>query len=165
MITLQFIGGEGIGAWLIGWMSAGHLSHVDAVMSDGRLLGARSDRCRTADGKAWIPAGVQIRPATYIGQPRIVVRFDVAATAQQETIFWDFLNKQLRRPYDFEAILGFVFNRDWRETDSWICSELICAAIEKAGIIPPLYLAANRITPVAAALALSMRTAGITLIA
>ena len=46
-------------------------------------------------------------------------------------------------------------NRDWRNPDSWICSELQTAAGEKSAILRPLYLAANKITPVASALVYS----------
>jgi uncharacterized protein YycO len=128
------------------------------------LLGARSETYhnRAGDISLSIPPGVRIRPANYVGHPKTVVRFSIAATEDQERIFYDFLSRQLGRPYDYEAILGFVFDRDWRETDSWICSELVMAALEKAGIIPGLYLPANRITPVASALAISMICNGLT---
>lgn len=156
-IQLQFIGGHNFTSKLIGYFSAGHLSHVDVVMPTGRLLGARSDRCRGKDSlNAWdIPSGVRIRPPNYIGHPHALVRFDIPTTPDQERIFFDFLSKQIGRPYDYEAILGFMFSRDWRETDSYICSELVALALEKAKIVPCLYLAANKITPVALALAVS----------
>lgn len=67
----------------------------------------------------------------------------------------EFLMSQLGKPYDYEAIWGFLLNRDWREPDSWICSELQARALEVAGIVPCLYLACNKITPVALALAVS----------
>lgn len=163
MITLQFIGQHDFLSRAIGWFSAGHLSHVDVVMPNGGLLGARSDhyRSRAGDTSLEVPAGVRIRPANYVGHPKTVVRFSIAATTDQEKTFYDFLSRQIGRPYDYEAILGFVFNRDWRETDSWICSELVMAALEKAKLIPELYLAANRISPVAAALAISMISTGL----
>jgi hypothetical protein len=163
MITLQFIGAEGFRSRLIGWFSAGHLSHVDVVMFDGQLLGARSDtcKCELVGRTIEIPPGVRIRPPNYIGHPRSLVRFDIPATVEQERIFFAFLIKQIGRPYDYEAIMGFIFNRDWRETDSWICSELVAAALERAKIVPELYLAANRITPVSAALAVSVLSTGL----
>lgn len=151
MITLQFIGGAELSSRVIGWFSSGHLSHVDVVMPDGSLLGARSDK---VGGQ---PTGVRIRPPVYMADAERVVGFTLlGTTAVQEGVFYDFLYKQLGKEYDYEAILGFMFGRNWRETDSWICSELVAAALEKAQIVLPLYLAANKITPVSLALALSM---------
>ena len=76
-------------------------------------------------------------------------------TAEQKAAYLAFLYDQVGKPYDSEAIWAFLFNRDWRETDSWICSELAAAGAEHAKIVPPVYLAANKITPVAFALAMS----------
>lgn len=76
-------------------------------------------------------------------------------TTTQNTTFHAFLHSQLKKPYDSEAIWAFLFNRDWRETDSWICSELQAAGLEQAGVSPRLYLAANKITPVSLALTAS----------
>jgi hypothetical protein len=148
LICLQFVGDNDIGSRLISWFSAGHLSHVDAVLPDGRLLGARSDKVGGA------PPGVRIRPPDYVHFARKVA-LSMPATDSQMTAFYDFLQRQIGRPYDMSAIWGFVFGRDWRETDSWICSELQAAALEAAGVVPQLYLAANKITPVSLALAVS----------
>jgi hypothetical protein len=54
-IKLRFVRGLDFSSRVIAWFSAGHLSHVDAVMPDGSLLGARSDVIKG------IPTGVQIR--------------------------------------------------------------------------------------------------------
>jgi hypothetical protein len=43
------------------------------------------------------------------------------------------------------------------DSDAWYCAELVMAMLEKADVLGPLYLAANKITPVAAALAVSAR--------
>jgi uncharacterized protein YycO len=132
----------------IAWFSAGHFSHVDAVLPDGRLLGARDDH---VGGQ---PPGVRIRPPNYVKWSRRVV-MKVPASAEQTYKFYAFLRDQLGKPYDSEAIWAFAFNRDWRAPDSWICSELQSAAGEYSGLMPRLYLAANKITPVACALAFS----------
>lgn len=150
VVTLQFIGGDDLISRGISWFSAGHLSHVDICMPNGKLVGARTQSYKG------IPAGVQERPANYFGKAQHIVRFNLPATDTQARIFYDFLGKQIKRPYDYAAIWGFVFGRDWRETDSWICSELAAAALERAKIAPKFYLAANKITPVALALACSV---------
>jgi uncharacterized protein YycO len=147
-IRLQFVCEAALSSQAIAWFSSGHFSHVDCLLDDGTLLGARSDQ---VGGKL---AGVQIRPQGYVKWARRVV-MKVPCTINQKKAYHDFLFSQLGKPYDSEAIWAFLFNRNWRETDSWICSELQSAAGEKSGILPQLYLAANKITPVACALAFS----------
>ena len=44
------------------------------------------------------------------------------------------MNTQLGKPYDFTAIFGILIDRNWREDDSWFCSELVAWACEKAGV-------------------------------
>jgi uncharacterized protein YycO len=149
MVQLQFVCENAISSQAIAWFSAGHFSHVDAVWGNGAdLLGARSDN-PGGYGK-----GVRARRANYLTFSRRVL-FAIPATQEQDLKWQQFLNNQQGKPYDSEAIWAFLFNRNWREQDSWICSELQAAALEHAGIIPPLYLAANKITPVSLALAVS----------
>lgn len=147
-IKLQFVCEAALSSQAIAWFSAGHFSHVDAVLPNGMLLGARSD---SVGGK---PAGVQIRPPNYVKWQRRTVMV-VPATSVQTKAFYDFLNAQVGKPYDDAAIWAFFFNRNWREADSWICSELVSAAGEACAVFDKLYLAANKITPVSCALAYS----------
>ena len=86
----------------------------------------------------------------------------IASTKQQEKAWIDFLTKQMGKPYDSTAIWGFAAGRNWRETDSWFCSELGAASIEAAKAVPALYSPANKITPSALALTLSALGAQIT---
>lgn len=148
MIRLRFIEGKDLASKAIAWFSQGHMSHVDCLLPDGRLLGARSDV------RGDIPPGVQIRPGDYVKNVPVVLMGIPCAPSQEET-FYDFLYGCIDAPYDHEAIWGFAFNRDWRDPSAWICSELQAAALEHSGISPRLYLAANKITPVALALAVS----------
>lgn len=141
MIPLQFVLGTGISSQAIAWMGSGHFSHVDAVDPKGNLYGARSDRVGYAN------PGVQLRPAFYEKWKRRAVMV-LATTKAQEKRFWDFLYAQRYKPYDSTAIWGFVNGRDWREDDSWFCSELQTAALEHAGVIPQLYTPFNKISPV-----------------
>jgi hypothetical protein len=143
-VKLRFVRGLDFSSRVISWFSAGHLSHVDAVMPDGMLLGARSDVIQG------IPTGVQVRPSRY--EPvALEVVMDIPATAFQEAAFYGFLREQLGKPYDRSAIWAFAFNRDWHDTNAWICSELQAAALESAGILPKLFEEVNKITPVALA--------------
>lgn len=146
-ITLQFVGGDDMLSRTIEWFSAGQLSHVDAVLPRGRLLGAR---LLGPHGR-----GVQIRPPGYEPFARRIV-VTVPASAQQAATFHAWLRQQIGKPYDWRAIAGFFIARDWREEDSWFCSELIARGLEIAGVFRwPLYLPVSKITPVTLAVTLS----------
>jgi len=151
-VKLQFVYGSAIASRAIAWFSAGagskRLSHVDAVLDDGSLFGARSD---SVGGE---PAGCYRRPANYEKWSYKVV-FELTATDTQKKIWTAFLEEQYAKPYDRLAIWGFALGRAWREEDCWVCSELQARALEVAGIIPPLYLTVSRITPEALALVCS----------
>jgi uncharacterized protein YycO len=148
MISLRFVCGAGLSSRAIAWFSAGHLSHVDAVLPNGDLLGARYDNVGGG-------TGVRARPPGYEKVARVLV-MQIPATPQQESDWLTFLRAQNGKPYDSLAIWAFVINRSWRATDSWICSELQAAALEACGIVHPgFYLQSNKITPVALALAVS----------
>ena len=111
-------------------------SHAEAVMPDGTLLGAHYD------------GGVQARPAGY--DQAIMLRQQVAEIPCAEAMaqrFHGFLRAQLGKPYDVEAIGALVARRDWREPDSWFCSELIAAALETCGYLPPLAADVSKIMP------------------
>lgn len=147
-ITQQFVLGAGGSSYAIARFSGGPLSHVDARLPDGRLLGARFDKC---GGQ---PSGVRIRCAGYEQwKSRIVYRLET--TPVQAARYYDFLQDQLGKPYDWSAILGFAFNRNWRDPRKWYCSELQAAAMEYAEITSRLFLPAYKITPVMLALVMS----------
>jgi len=40
---------------------------------------------------------------------------------------------QQGKKYDYSAIFGIALDRNWREEDSWYCSELVAASFEKIG--------------------------------
>ena len=148
MIRLQFVLGSGLPSKAIAWFSAGSFSHVDAVLSDGSLLGARSDSI------AGMHPGVQIRSPGYEHWAKRVV-FTLPTGADVESRYIAFLRAQLGKAYDHTAIWGFAAGRDWREADSWFCSELLAAALEQSGALPVLYVPANKITPATLATVLS----------
>jgi hypothetical protein len=67
-----------------------------------------------------------------------VLRFSTPAIT--EALQWALT--QAGKPYDFSAICGIAFDRDWRGSRRWFCSELIAAALEVVGS-PLLNLSAN----------------------
>lgn len=54
---------------------------------------------------------------------------------------------QIGKPYDWSALFGIIFHRNWQEMDSWFCSELVAWAFAQGG--DPLFRqeAMHRITP------------------
>ena len=126
MITLQFVAAKDFGSRVIQIYERGWPSHVDAVAPDGSLYGARNDKLMGA------PAGVQMRPSGYYPFYRLE-RYYLPADAETTAKFWEFLRLQEGKPYDQTAILAFAFQRDWREPDSWFCSELIAAGLLSCG--------------------------------
>lgn len=151
-IRLQFVCGMDWTSRAIGWFSAGHLSHVDAVLDDGRLLGARSDTVESRMGL--IPSGVRLRPANYEKFASRVI-FEIECSGIQKAAYLTFLYRQLGRPYDKLGIAGFVAGRDWRDHRAWFCSELIARSLELASLVHPLYVPAFKVTPVACAMLVS----------
>lgn len=140
-ITIQFSAQNDIGSDVIKIFEHGLYSHVDVVMPDGSLLGARSDKI------LGIPAGVYIRPNTYANFSA-AKRITIECADEEKSKFYEFANDQIGKPYDETAILAFAANRDWRNPDSWFCSEMGAAALEASGILlHPLATTVNKITP------------------
>lgn len=142
LLSFQFSRQDDLGSLAIRTFEhGGEWSHVDAIMSDGSLLGARND---VVDG---IPAGVRIRPSNY-SNFAAYKRVHLEVTQAVADAYQAFLSTQIGKPYDQSAILAFIFNRDWREHDSWFCSELVAGALESAQALPhKLAATANKITP------------------
>jgi len=141
-IRLQFVCAADLSSRLIAWYGNGYggYSHVDAVLPDGSLLGARSDK---VGGK---PAGVEIRPPGY--EPvtrRAVVRIPVTSA---EAAAWEaWLRSQINEPYDSGAIWGFVLGRADHAQGRWICSALQTGALQVIRRLPKLPVPTSQVTP------------------
>jgi len=153
MIVLLFSRGTDLGGKAIEWYGHGApFSHVDSVLSTGRLLGARSDVVSDA------PAGVQVRDPAYLGD-EATLRISLVTDKAMEDAYYAFLQAQIGKPYDEGGILAFISGRDWRTPDSWFCSELVAAALEQVGYFRfPLATPTNKMTPPDLILALSVQT-------
>lgn len=131
IIKLQFSAQNKIGSMLIRWRDWSDYSHVDTLLPDGSLLGARGD-------------GIKIRDPYKISNKLILC---IEVTEQQEKDYYAVLFEQLGKPYDYAGISGFIINRDWQEDDKWFCSELIMYCLMKANIKILNIEHLNRITP------------------
>lgn len=127
-VVLQFSLGQGVGSAVIRWFGHdGSWSHVDLVLPDGRLLGAR------ADNPGGYGRGVQIRPANYQSFARRLV---VAVPTQTAAAVYGYARAQIGKAYDHTAIVAFFVERNWRDPDAWFCSELAAAALIEGGFWP-----------------------------
>lgn len=96
---------------------------------------------------AQLRGGVRVRWTDGIKYPE---KFSAIAfyTAPKVEEAYNWARGQVGKPYDWTAITGLALNRNWREDDSWFCSELVAAAFEAVGA--PLFaegMCAWRVTP------------------
>jgi len=141
-IQLQFVKGSGVGSRLIAWWAMGYagFSHVDAVLPDGSLLGARSD---AIGGK---PPGVQIRPAGYEAWSRRCVV--TISSDQQQAARWEtFLRSQIDSGYDKADILGLILGIPLASPGHWICSALQFRALQVIGKVPDMAITPQQVPP------------------
>lgn len=97
-------------------------SHVEfGLDNDTHFLGAHID------------GGVKLREAGY-DNPSWERRYAIPCTQQQYDIWHAFVMAQVGKPYDTVDIASILLDKDWHNKDKWICSELVVAALEVAGI-------------------------------
>lgn len=131
MIKLQFSSTSQIGSRFISYGTYSWASHVDFVLPDGRLLGAVTK------------TGVSFHPPH---EAKVIRRLETFLVDAPDSVI-DYAIEQLGKPYDWPGILNFVTrNRNWEDTDSWFCSELVAYAFKKAGH-PLIRADTYRITP------------------
>jgi len=149
MITLRFVSHKGMFNWACTIAQYGFWStHVEAVMPDGRYLGAIGDGVKSRD------------PSYDKGRVKKEIFLDVKTTAEQEDIFYAFVESQIGKPYDLWAILAYFYpSRDWQSFDAWYCSELLGTALAECGILPKeMAIKFSRVTPRDLMLLISTRT-------
>lgn len=160
-IQFQFSTDGTLSSAVICWFGGGAplgVSHVDTVVDEvglpwvvekapkvqvDWLLGAR------------LSGGIQVRSPDYAKFTRRIL-VTVPAEPAQVATFWQFQAAQIGKPYDWRSIAGFAIGRDWREPDSWMCSELEARSLEVAGIVPRLFAPDSKITPEMLVFGLSM---------
>lgn len=103
-------------------------SHAAIILDDGTVIEAKEFH------------GVrQVNSLTeLLNKKSIVDIFDFDATEDQKQIITNFLLKQVGKKYDYWMVFGFIWHatRESRKSSGrWFCSELVFAALEKAGIL------------------------------
>lgn len=135
MIVIRFVHGIGLTDWAIQKYTWSYWNHVELWTPAG-YLGAQPD------------GGVKVRPYNYLGTS-VTEAFRCIDIGDKEPAFWQWAHAQIGKPYDWTAIFGLVARRDWKEDDSWYCSEYIAADFAQVGvpIVHPFDNQSYKITP------------------
>lgn len=143
MITLQFVRGAGISSDLIAWWGNGYngFSHVDAVLRNGRLFGARSD---AIGGR---PAGVWDRPQGYDISWTRINRVHIPCSEAMETKWEHLLLLDKAKPYDVRGILRFLVGAKPKYDGMWFCSALQESKLLKLQLIDDPGIPPEAVTP------------------
>jgi len=151
VLRLQFVAASGLSSWLIerfGGTPEDEFSHVDIMLPDGSLLGARNE---SIGGK---PPGVQIRKQGYdVWRRRVVLALPVSAQAAAAAM--RFGVAQIDSGYDQSAICGFILDKNWHAKGKWICSAFATAYLQAAGFMRELIVEPQQVSPNGLALAFS----------
>jgi uncharacterized protein YycO len=107
----------------IRWRTWSEYSHAAWVLDDGSVIEAWKDGVRHV-----LNIQSQHTPGTEVDL------FTLNLTTAQKWAIQDFLIRQVGKPYDYGAILGFLTRAKSENPEKWFCSELIFAACQSAGI-------------------------------
>jgi hypothetical protein len=105
VLTISFVTQRNPFSALIRWGTHSDFSHTEVIMPDDYRLGAL------------FSGGVQRRPPGYAKFSR---EEQVPCSPRQAEAFYRFLCQQLGNTYDWQAIAGFAFNRQWRDPSAWL---------------------------------------------
>lgn len=137
-MQIRFVRGTGWDSRVIEWGSRSWTSHVELISGDltfgAQLIGGVKSRSVSDPCYAKVRRTETWEHYLSYDQNQILNRV-MAAT--------EFL------PYDWRAIVSFAMGeRDWREKDSWFCSEWVAMLLEQLGLVKfPAKLPFDRITP------------------
>jgi hypothetical protein len=132
-LQLAFTASNSPFSWLIRFFTWSPYSHVDFYDQEaGILIGA-------------IPLkGVVARPAEKVFRDSSKVAiYEVDVDSE---VVSSIIRREIGKSYDWSAIFGFLFKRDWEKPDRWECSELVSYCVLKAGKVL-FNERLNRITP------------------
>lgn len=115
---------------LIKWQTRSKYSHAAILTSDGVLI-----ESTTPGGVRAIANWKQTPDAELFGIGG-VIDFVPVVTDKQENSAIAFLSAQIGKPYDYLMVARFVsrLQESRRSSGKWFCSELVFAALQKAGI-------------------------------
>lgn len=118
--------GRGFIGKAIQWQTRSVYSHASVLVSEATAIEAREF------------IGVRCVLANMLAQPGERVDFFTVAglTEAQAAIAGEFLWAQVGKSYDYTMVARFISRRqaDRKQAGKWFCSELVFAALAKAGV-------------------------------
>lgn len=138
MIRFQLVRGRSLSSHLIAWWGVGWngWSHVDCLLKDGFLIGARDDWLRMPSGKQ-VPPGIQIRDPGYQSWERRTV-FTLQADALVTQAWEAYVRAQVGLQYDQKDILDLVVGKKPVDHKMRICSAFATDSLQASGVWPKL---------------------------
>lgn len=128
-VILRAVQGGGVDSRLIEFR-CGWCSHVEAI--------GRYTKSLTFGAQFFGGVGYRHQADKCYRHTRKVEVWHIPCTSDQRSRFWDFMDAQDGKPYDWKAIAGFAIGqRTWDEPNAWFCSELVMAALKESGIWQP----------------------------
>jgi uncharacterized protein YycO len=116
-LQLFFSNTRSIASYTVRFATWGEFGHV-GIYQDGMIIEANS-----TIGK------VVHRPFCPEEYSKYIIRtYDVPGE-----LIWSLASQQVGKPYDWSAIYGFAFRRNWQSEDKWFCSELVEWCALKSG--------------------------------
>lgn len=119
MIILQFSQSNNIFSLLIRLFTWSWASHVDIVIDEGTLLGAR-----LFGGVGMVDLADQ----KFTRVERYAVDLGVDSAEVLRAAF-----SQIDKPYDIWGAIGLALHHNWESESKWFCSELVAWVFQKAG--------------------------------
>lgn len=126
MTEITFIFSKSNSLWskLIRLVTLSKWSHVEYVSPTGEVISAELGR------------GVYIDPQDRpIQNWTSAIALKVPVSELQAIQYEKWIRKQIGKKYDLLGIFGLWFRRRWQDDDSWFCSELLVAGLEKFEIV------------------------------
>ena len=113
MIKLKLSSNKNLFSYGIRKITSSIYSHVDLVLESGYYIGSQPG------------IGVVIHKEKCDLEHFYEIDVDYHSVA-------NYMLDQIGKPYDFSGIYGFlIHDRKWQNPDSWFCSELVAAAINR----------------------------------
>jgi hypothetical protein len=148
-LLLQFSTSPAFASSIIRRLTHSPFSHVDIILPGEGLLGVSGP-----DNDIGDPGGVMIRSFNawpYLTLPKVA---KLRGPEDKIRTAIDWTRSQIGKPFDHAALWHFLDDlaekpkRNWRDENSWICSEISCRAIEISGLLSYSLLAIKeRISP------------------
>lgn len=129
---------DGFYSRLIRFFTWSEYSHVALVLDNDTVIDADID------------GGVKVRSYSKLISVAskwelVEVNLSYTTSKLEPLILETLIGSQVGKGYDYTALFGLLFRRDWQRVNKWFCSELITWGLGGIGLTVPAK--ANRVTP------------------